>query len=511
VELQDENSTETGKIEKKLNFTDYVKKYVAPVHVSTNPYELESASADLTSLPSYHYKFKKNFLASHIIRPANTKELQIVIKKCWEKSIPVTIRAAGTSCFSSATPSKGGVIIDIRRMNKVLNVDTENLKIKVESGISWLNLIEHLADYGLSPKVYPTSFKTSCVGGFIGTPGKAGIGSPKYGIMLDTILSLKSVLPNGNLIEISRESKGDLTLDDITGTYGIFGVVTEVELSVTTLKTSLDIIGYGFSDLEDAFTFYLKTKDNLSSKPFFLSISERNFERYSHVNFPEQEWLVWAVFYDDPEINSACLSEVRSLASDFNGIGVDVSYLKEKWRDISDAEVAIGRTRRNLIFQEYWIADRRLGDFFNSYIERRKKYKFPTAIYTISGPVFPLVREESLPTYQFQTGWSRIKIFGLTDISKPVEFFAVKAFLHDLAIEAFNTGDSVYTIGIVNTFYLHKFKRGDVLKRKAVKKKLDPKDLFNSYRIVNKRLGFKRVSLLFNTAKLLYKLFYKLT
>jgi len=77
-------------------------EFISSYHVSTNRYELESASADLTSLPSYHYKFKNKYLASHIVRPANINELSLVIKKCRELNIPVTIRAAGTSCFSSA-------------------------------------------------------------------------------------------------------------------------------------------------------------------------------------------------------------------------------------------------------------------------------------------------------------------------------------------------------------------------------------------------------------------------
>ena len=475
---------------KKKGFLDIIKDFVSPYHVSDNPYELESASADLTSLPSYHYKFKENYRANYLIRPANTEELSMVIKQCRELSIPVTIRSAGTSCFSSATPSKGGVIIDMRRINKINKIDPDKMIVSVGSGISWLNLIEALADYGLAPKCYPTSFKTSCVGGFIATPGKAGIGVLKYGTMMDSIVSLELVLPDGTITKISRDSNGELSLKDISGTYGIYGAISEVELTLTTLKTSLEIIGYGFPSIKNAIQFYTKIKEELSTKPFFLSISNQNFEKYSHINFPKQEWLVWAVYYDDPEVTSKCVSLTKDIALKLNGIDVEKSYLKEKWRDISDAEVAIGRSSRNLIFQEYWISDQRIEDFFEDYIKDSNKYKFLTATYAISGV----------------EGWSRIKIFGLTDISKPREFFAVKAFLHDLSIKAFTRGDRVYTIGIVNTFYLLKFRPDEVIKRKKLKEKVDPEDLFNSYRIIKAKMKFWRISLLFNTAKLLYKI-----
>ena len=494
-EIRNENLNLTSKEVKrkvsKKNFAEAIKEFISPYHVSTNKYELESASADLTSLPSYHYKFKKNYLASIIVRPADTESLSLLIKKCWELSFPITIRAAGTSCFSSATPSKGGVIIDMRRINKIINIDPERMTVRVGTGISWLNLIERLSDYGLAPKVYPTSFKTSCVGGFIATPGKAGIGVLKYGTMIDSVQSLILVRPDGQIDNITKDSRGEISFDDIAGTYGIYGAISEVELSLTRLQTSLEIVGYGFSSLKDAIDYYKALMGKIPNKPFFLSISERSFEKYSHVNFPDQDWLVWAVYYDDPDIASRSVSEAKRLATNLSGISVDSSYLKEKWRDISDAEVAIGRTSRNLIFQEYWISNERLMLFYEYYLKRSSKYKFPIATYTISG----------------QEGWSRVKIFGLSDITRPIEFFSVKAFLHELSKQAFNQGDSLYTIGIVNTFYLIKYRREFVNQRKKLKNELDPKDLFNSYRIVEARMKQWRISLLFSLAKFLYKIF----
>jgi len=479
-----------NKERKSKDLKEQFLEFISPYHVSTNPFELESASADLTSLPAYHYKFKKKYLASYVIRPANVDELSLAIKMCRKLKIPITIRAAGTSCFSSATPSMGGVIIDIRRLNKVHEINQEKMTVRVGSGISWLNLIEKLSDYGLEPKTFPTSFKTSCVGGFIATPGKAGIGVIKYGTMESTIISLNLVKPDGSIIEISRDSN-EIKISDLIGTYGIYGAISEVELSITTLKTSLETIGYGFNSVDGAIDFYLTLKEDLPNKPLFLSISERKFEQYSHVTFPKQEWIVWAVFYDDPEQTSKSISDVKYYASRIDSVEIEPSYLKEKWRDISDAEVSIGSSTRNLIFQEYWISDKRLENFMKLYINQNEKYNFPTASYAISG----------------ESGWTRVKIFGLTDIDRPIEFFAVKAFLHDLTVQAFNQGDRLYTIGIVNTFYLLKYKPEEVKRWQDLKKIVDPKHLFNSYRLTKARMKFWRVSLLFNTAKLLYKLF----
>ena len=475
----------------KKNFTEKVKEFIHPNHVSTNMYELESASADLTSLPSYHYKFKKNYLATHVIRPGNVDELSKLIKICRGLEFPVTIRSAGTSCFSSATPTKGGILIDMRRLNKIFEIDADRMTVKCGTGISWLNLIEALTDHGLAPKCYPTSFKTSCVGGFIATPGTAGIGTPKNGSMKDSINSLVIVTPKGEVVDVTTKPDAPITLDDVVGTYGIYGAIATVELSVVPLKTSLEIIGYGFKLFEDAMKCYSAFKNDLSHAPFFLSISNQNFEKYSHIEYPEQDWLVWAVFYDDPQDTAKVKAEAEQVAAGLKGISVKSSYIHEKWRDINDAEVAIGRSANNLIFQEYWISDKTLPPFIEDYYRKSQKYKFRTAIYFMAG----------------KSGFSRVKIFGLTDINRPREFFAIKAFFHERAVNAFKLGDRLYTIGVVNTFYLHKFQRREVAKMKFLKDKLDPKDLFNSMRYFNPTMKFWRVNLLFKTAKFLYKLF----
>ena len=73
-----EGKQEVGSLEA---FTNEVKEFIAPEHVTTDPYEIEASGADLALLPKYHYKFKKNYQASHVVRPANTEELSKLMKK----------------------------------------------------------------------------------------------------------------------------------------------------------------------------------------------------------------------------------------------------------------------------------------------------------------------------------------------------------------------------------------------------------------------------------------------
>ena len=481
-----ENKQESGKLQ---SFTKEIEEFINPEHVTTDPYEIEASSADLSLLPKYHYKFKKNYHATHVIRPVNTEELSKLMKKCNQYSMPVTIRAAGSSCYSASTPTKGGVVIDIRRMNKVHEVDTENMIIRCDAGISWLKLIEILLDYGLTPKCYPTSYKSSCVSGFVVTSGTAGIGVLKHGKMKDVLRSVVFVKPDGSIEKISRNSTGDLTLDDIVGSFGILGAVAEVEMEVAPLKTSMEILGYSFNTVSEATKFYLTLKKNTTNKPLFISLSDKNFERYAHWTFPARKFFVYVVYFDDPDITSQNVSFAKESASKSDGLAVEEWYLKEKWRDIADTEVNIGRWCNTLFFQEYWVSDERLVDFYKTYCKKTLKYDFNRAFYVIAG----------------SNGGNRIKLFGLTDISNSREFFGIKSVFHDITLDTYKQGDSLYTLGVVNTLYNLKFNPERVSYLKQLKNKLDPEDLVNSYRLVKAKIRWNRILILFYIAKLLYK------
>jgi hypothetical protein len=478
-----------AKIDEKNNFTKELEELLPPTQVSTDMYDIEATSGDLSLLSKYHYKFKQQYQATHVARPGTTEELSNVIKKCKEYSVPMTIRAAGSSCYSASTPTNGGVIIDMRRMDKIYEIDANNKTVRCGAGISWLRLIEALLEYGLGPKCYPTSYKSSCVGGFVVTSGKVGIGVLKNGIMKDAIKSLVFVKPDGSVETISRNSQGDLSLDDIIGSFGIFGAVAEIELEVTSLNTSMEMVGYSFKTFKMAAEFFRTLKNNDASKPFFLSLSDKHFEKYAHWTFPSRAFFVYCVYSDDPSATSQAVSFAKDAASKLDGLGVEEWYLKEKFRDIADTEVAVARWCQNLIFQEYWVSDNRIEEFYNFYMEKTSKQKYRNAFYLMSGA----------------KGGNRIKLFGLSDIKNSREFFGIKAVFNDITINNYENGDNLYTLGVVNTFYSIRFQPEKVAQLKSLKNKIDPEELVNEFRLVKAKMKPWRVGLLFWIAKKLYK------
>ena len=123
------------------------------------------------------------------------------------------------------------------------------------------------------------------------------------------------------------------------------------------------------------------------------------------------------------------------------------------------------------------------------YANKTLKYDFNKAFYMIAG----------------SNGGNRIKLFGLTDISNSREFFGIKAVFHDITLNTYKQGDSIYTIGVVNTLYNLKFNPERVSYLKQLKNKLDPEDRINSYRLVKAKMRWNRFLILFYIAKKLYK------
>ena len=179
-----------------------------------------------------------------VLQPETTEEVAAILKYATKEGIPVTPRAAATSGVMGAVPAKGGIVVEFYRMNRILEVDEENKKVRVQPGVVWAPLEEELNRHGLQLRAYPTSFPSSMVAGWIGSGG-IGIGSFENGSVGDNVESLELVLPTG---EVRTMSGGDL--DMVVDCQGITGIITEVTLPVTAFEEVVPA-AIQFESLED--------------------------------------------------------------------------------------------------------------------------------------------------------------------------------------------------------------------------------------------------------------------
>jgi len=181
-----------------------------------------------------------------VIRPKNSKEISEILKIANEENTPVYPRGGGCCEFGGSKPiGDGGILLDLKRMDNVLNLDQENLIVTVEAGISWGKLNDYLSNYGLyTGCLGPGSGLTASVGGGISHHSVGGGGCAKYGACTNQLVGLEVVLPTGEIIETGSKANKYSTYHfnrfgngpDLSGLFcgdnGILGVKTKVSLQV---------------------------------------------------------------------------------------------------------------------------------------------------------------------------------------------------------------------------------------------------------------------------------------
>jgi glycolate oxidase len=167
-----------------------------------------------------------------VVRPISAIEVSSVLRVASMFGVPVTARGSGSGLSGAAIPEPGGVVISFERMNRVLEIDTENHVAVVQPGVTLAELDEATAAHGLTYPVYPGE-RSASLGGNVAT-NAGGMRAVRYGVTRNQVLGLEAVLPTGEVIrtggKLAKASTGyDLT-QLIIGSEGTLAVVTEATL-----------------------------------------------------------------------------------------------------------------------------------------------------------------------------------------------------------------------------------------------------------------------------------------
>jgi glycolate oxidase len=189
-----------------------------------------------------------------VIQAVSTQEISKVMKYAYENTIPVTPRGSGTGLVGAAVPLKGGIVIDLSRMNKILELDEENLTLTLETGVLLMDIGKYVEEFDLFYPPDPGE-KSATIGGNIST-NAGGMRAVKYGVTRDYVRGLEVVLPNGDIVELGgkvvKNSSGYALKDLIIGAEGTLGIVTKATLKLLPLpKKALSLL-IPFESLERA-------------------------------------------------------------------------------------------------------------------------------------------------------------------------------------------------------------------------------------------------------------------
>ncbi len=190
---------------------------------------LEPFSRD--EVPDPHYRHMPDV----VVRPDGAEEIQAIMKLANRLNIPVTPRGAGSGLSGGAVPIYGGIVLSIDRMNRILEIDRENMVAVLEPGVVTSEINERTAEFGLFYAGYPMSLETCYIGGNV-AENAGGAKAVKYGVTGRYVLGLDVVTPTGELIELGGKLVKDVTgynvLQLMLGSEGTLGIFTKIVLKL---------------------------------------------------------------------------------------------------------------------------------------------------------------------------------------------------------------------------------------------------------------------------------------
>lgn len=196
---------------------------------------------DIAAMPGLVKPLLGSTIPDAVVQPQSEQELVDLARWAHQNRIPLTPRGKASSGYGGVLPVKRGVVVDFYPLKSVLHLDRQAMTVTVQAGITWEQLDRYLKQRGVTLRLYPSSYPSSTVGGWL-AQGGAGLGSYEYGYFRENVVSARVVLPGG---EVRVFAAADLDL--ISDAEGISGLISQVTLRVQP-DEPLEVIALGCGD-----------------------------------------------------------------------------------------------------------------------------------------------------------------------------------------------------------------------------------------------------------------------
>jgi len=198
---------------------------------------------------------KKGQPADAVVLPGTTEEVAAVVRLCAEHRIPIVPRGGGTGYTGGAVPTRGGIVISLERMNRILEIDEANLLAVVEPNVVTGDLQDAVEKVGLFYPPDPASLRQSVIGGNVAECA-GGPRAFKYGTTKQYVLGLEAVLPTGEIVETGGKVVKNVVGYDLThllvGSEGTLAIITKVILRLVPKPPVQETLRATFPSVEAA-------------------------------------------------------------------------------------------------------------------------------------------------------------------------------------------------------------------------------------------------------------------
>lgn len=190
-----------------------------------------------------------------VARVTSAAQVAAIMKLAQAERFPVTPRGLGQGLSGGAVPAQGGLVLSLERMNRILEIDTENLVVTVEPGVITGNLHRAVEEQGLFYPPDPASLDSCSIGGNI-AENSGGPRAVKYGVTKDYVLGLEAVLPSGEIVtmggKVMKNVTGYSLIQLLLGSEGTLAIITKILLRLIPLPKERIDLQVPFDDIRAA-------------------------------------------------------------------------------------------------------------------------------------------------------------------------------------------------------------------------------------------------------------------
>lgn len=291
----------------------------------------------------------------------STDEVSAIVKICSRYKVPVVPYGAGTSLEGQVAALHGGVSIDLMEMNKILEVNAEDLDCRVEPGVTRKELNEYLRDTGLFFPIDPGA--NASIGGMASTRA-SGTNAVRYGTMRENVLALTVVLADGRVIRTSKRARKSSAGYDLTrlfvGAEGTLGIITEVTLRLYGIPAAISSAMCSFPSVKDAVDTVIQTIQSgipVARIELADALQMDAINKFSKLDLAVAPTL-WLEFHGTEAGVAEQAEMVQALASEHGGAGFSWTTSPEErkklWQARHDAAYANKALRPGA---EVWATD----------------------------------------------------------------------------------------------------------------------------------------------------------
>ncbi|WP_433744264.1 glycolate oxidase subunit GlcD [Falsibacillus pallidus] len=417
-----------------------------------------------------------------VAAPRNTREVSEVVKLCQEYKIPIVPRGSGTNLCAGTTPSEGGLVLLFKHMNKILDLDKENLTITVQPGVITQDLIKHVEKEGLFYPPDPSSMKISTIGGNI-NENSGGLRGLKYGVTRDYVLGLEAVMANGDIIRTGGKLAKDVAGYDLTrlfvGSEGTLSIITEATLKLIPIPQSKKTMLALYQDMEAA----ARSVSSIISKQIIPATLEfldqptlKVVEDFAKIGLPTDVKAVLLIEQDGPqELVERDIKLMMDICLQEDAVSVEMAKTESEAEALRTARrsalSALARLKPTTILEDATVPRSQISNMVKAINEIGEKYKLNICTFGHAGDgnLHPTVP---------------------TDARNHEEMERVEMAFAEIFAKAIELGGTItgeHGVGMMKAPYLEwKLGKEGVAVMKAIKAALDPSNILNPGKVFAK-------------------------